>query len=67
MNHTAFGRYVYAVGGNETAARLSGVPVVGVLIAVYAICGLAAGLAGFSMFLILVRAVRKPVNFMNCR
>ena len=46
MNHTAFGRYVYAVGGNETAARLSGVPVVGVLIAVYAICGLAAGLAG---------------------
>ncbi len=46
MNHTAFGRYVYAVGGNETAARLSGVPVVTVLIAVYAICGLAAGLAG---------------------
>lgn len=46
MNHTAFGRYVYAVGGNETAARLSGVPVVAVLIAVYAICGLAAGLAG---------------------
>ncbi|MBT6724647.1 MAG: ABC transporter permease, partial [Planctomycetaceae bacterium] len=46
MNHTAFGRYVYAVGGNETAARLSGVPVVGVLIVVYAICGLAAGLAG---------------------
>ena len=46
MSHTSFGRYVYAVGGNQTAARLSGVPVVAVIIAVYAICGLAAGLAG---------------------
>ncbi|MEC9004272.1 MAG: ABC transporter permease [Planctomycetota bacterium] len=46
MSHTSFGRYVYAVGGNETAARLSGVPVVAVIIAVYAICGLSAGLAG---------------------
>ena len=46
MNHTAFGRYIYAVGGNETAARLSGVPIAGVLIAVYTVCGLAAGLAG---------------------
>jgi ribose transport system permease protein len=46
MSHTPFGRYVYAVGGNQTAARLSGVPVVAVIIAVYAICGLSAGLAG---------------------
>jgi ribose transport system permease protein len=46
MSHTSFGRYVYAVGGNHTAARLSGVPVVAVIIAVYAICGLSAGLAG---------------------
>ena len=46
MSHTSFGRYVYAVGGNRTAARLSGVPVVPVIIAVYAICGLSAGLAG---------------------
>lgn len=46
MSHTSFGRYVYAVGGNQTAARLSGVPVVAVIIAVYAICGLSAGLAG---------------------
>lgn len=46
MSHTSFGRYVYAVGGNKTAARLSGVPVVAVIIAVYAICGLSAGLAG---------------------
>ena len=46
MSHTALGRYVYAVGGNAQAARLSGVPVFWVIIAVYAICGAAAGLAG---------------------
>ena len=40
------GRYIYAVGGNKEAARLSGVPVVFVLIFVYAICSLAAGLGG---------------------
>ena len=27
MSHTRLGRYIYAVGGNEEAARLSGVPV----------------------------------------
>jgi len=46
MSHTALGRYVYAVGGNAQAARLSGVPVFWVIISVYAICGAAAGLAG---------------------
>lgn len=46
MSHTALGRYVYAVGGNAQAARLSGVPVFWVIIVVYAICGAAAGLAG---------------------
>jgi ribose transport system permease protein len=46
MSRTSFGRYLYAVGGNPEAARLSGVPVLGVLIAVYAICGAMAGLAG---------------------
>ncbi|MCZ6795484.1 MAG: ABC transporter permease [Planctomycetota bacterium] len=46
MSRTSFGRYVYAVGGNAEAARLSGVPVVGVLIVVYAVCGAMAGLAG---------------------
>ncbi|MDA1166126.1 MAG: ABC transporter permease [Planctomycetota bacterium] len=46
MNRTSFGRYIYAVGGNPEAARLSGVPVFGVLILVYAICGAMAGLAG---------------------
>jgi ribose transport system permease protein len=46
MSHTALGRYVYAVGGNPQAARLSGVPVFWVIILAYAICGAAAGLAG---------------------
>ena len=46
LNATRFGRYVYAVGGNERAARLSGVPVSAVKIAVYAITGFSAALAG---------------------
>jgi len=43
---TTFGRYVLAVGGNEGAARLAGVPVRGVKLAVYAIAGLLSGIAG---------------------
>jgi ribose/xylose/arabinose/galactoside ABC-type transport system permease subunit len=43
---TRFGRYVYAVGGNQNAARISGIKVDRVLISVYAISGLLAGLAG---------------------
>jgi ribose transport system permease protein len=46
LNTTRFGRYVFAVGGNERAARLSGVPVSAVKITVYAITGFAAALAG---------------------
>ncbi|EHD0096891.1 ribose ABC transporter permease [Vibrio vulnificus] len=46
LNHTRFGRYVYALGGNESATRLSGINVDKVKISVYAICGLLAALAG---------------------
>ena len=46
LNTTRFGRYVYAVGGNERAARLSGIPVNGVKITVYALTGLASAIAG---------------------
>ncbi|GGR20686.1 ABC transporter permease [Deinococcus ruber] len=46
VRRTVFGRYLLAVGGNETAARLSGVPVARVKWAVYAISGLLAGVAG---------------------
>lgn len=41
-----WGRYVYAVGGNEEAARLSGVPVLGVKIGVYALAGFFSAVAG---------------------
>lgn len=46
IRNTVFGRQIYALGGNERAARLSGVPVVRVKIIVFAICGLLAALAG---------------------
>jgi ribose/xylose/arabinose/galactoside ABC-type transport system permease subunit len=46
IRSTLFGRYVIAVGGNEEAARLSGVRVNRTKITVYAISGLLAGLAG---------------------
>ncbi len=46
MTHTPLGRYIYAVGGNQEAARLSGVPVRAVIVFVYAVSALAAGLGG---------------------
>ena len=46
LSRTTFGRYVYAVGGNPEAARLSGVRVNVVRAATFAISGLAAGIAG---------------------
>ena len=47
MRITPFGRMVYAVGGNRRAARLSGLSLVGVTLAVYTIAGLLSGVAGF--------------------
>ncbi len=46
LNHTRFGRYIYALGGNESAARLSGINVDRIKIGVYSICGMLAALAG---------------------
>jgi ribose transport system permease protein len=46
LSRTAFGRYVYAVGGNAEAARLAGVRVNVVRATTFAISGLAAGIAG---------------------
>ncbi|WP_246958194.1 ABC transporter permease [Brachybacterium sp. Marseille-Q7125] len=46
LSRTVLGRSMYAVGGNEEAARLSGIPVKKVLVSVYALSGLFAGLAG---------------------
>jgi len=46
MSRTVLGRYIYAVGGNREAARLSGVPVKAVLLFVYTLTGALAGLGG---------------------
>lgn len=46
LNHMPFGRYVYAIGGNEEAARLSGIPVPRYKLLVYTLSGLTAALAG---------------------
>ncbi|MFV1964926.1 MAG: ABC transporter permease [Pirellulaceae bacterium] len=46
LARTTFGRYVYAIGGNEEAARLSGVRVGFVRTMTFAISGLSAGIAG---------------------
>ena len=47
MNQTKFGRYVYAVGSNEKAARLTGIQVDRVKIAIFSITGLLSGVAAF--------------------
>lgn len=46
LHQTKFGRYVYALGGNEAATKLSGINIDKVKIGVYAICGFLAALAG---------------------
>ena len=46
LKKTVFGRYVYAIGGNEQAALASGINVNKIKISVYALCGALAGLAG---------------------
>ncbi len=45
--HTPFGRYLYAIGGNEEAAALSGIPVDRVLIGAYLLMGVSVALTGF--------------------
>ncbi|MGL5405841.1 MAG: ABC transporter permease [Propionibacteriaceae bacterium] len=46
LNLTVFGRSLYAIGGNEEAARLAGIPVKQTLTIAYALSGLFAGVAG---------------------
>jgi ribose transport system permease protein len=46
MSKHRVGRYLYAIGGNEEASRLSGVPVVGTKIFAYAMSGMFAAMAG---------------------
>ncbi|WEX07270.1 ABC transporter permease [Chelativorans sp. AA-79] len=46
MHHTRWGRHVYAVGANEEAARVYGIPVDRIKIQVYALSGFLSGMAG---------------------
>lgn len=46
LRNTRQGRYIFAVGGNEQAARAAGLPVRGVKVLAYTLCGTLAGLAG---------------------
>ena len=46
LNHTTFGKAVYAVGGNPVSAWLSGIKVRNIIMSVYVISGFLAGLAG---------------------
>ncbi len=46
LHQTRFGRYIYALGGNEEAARLSGLATIKLKTTVYAISGFLAGLGG---------------------
>lgn len=46
LERTRYGRHVYAVGGNAQAARLAGVQVNRIILSVYVVAGICAGLAG---------------------
>jgi ribose transport system permease protein len=46
LARTQWGRWIYAVGGNPEGARRMGIPVDRVLLSVYVLCGVSAGIAG---------------------
>ncbi|MBP2625769.1 MAG: ribose transporter permease [Firmicutes bacterium] len=49
LKKTRLGRYIYAIGGNEEAARLSGINTKKILLSVYILAGLLAGFSGIIM------------------
>ena len=53
LRYSLLGRYIYAIGSNEATARLCGINVPLVKIAVYTLAGLATGLAGVMQFIYL--------------
>jgi len=59
MKRTTYGMQVYAVGGNEQAARIAGVRTKGILFSVYAISGTLAGLSGL---MLASRVISGPPN-----
>ncbi len=53
LRFSLLGRYIYAIGSNEATARVCGINVPAVKIAVYTLAGLATGLAGVMQFVYL--------------
>jgi ribose/xylose/arabinose/galactoside ABC-type transport system permease subunit len=49
LKYTTYGRWIYAVGGNPEASRLSGLNTTGLIMSVYVISGFCAGLCGFML------------------
>ena len=65
LRRFGYGRLLYAVGDNETAARLSGVRVWQVLVVLYVISGLLAGIAGL-MYAGLIKTARWTWSTPSC-
>ncbi|MCH1494958.1 MAG: ABC transporter permease [Rubripirellula sp.] len=63
LNFTVYGRYMLAIGRNETAARFSGINTDRVIILAYVICALLSGLGG--MIFVLDIGSAQPVDFGN--
>lgn len=59
LRRTPFGRYIYAIGGNEQVARLSGIPINRVKFGVYILCSVLAALTG--LFLLGRYGIGDPV------
>ena len=50
LNFTALGRMIYAIGGNESAAYLTGIPVTRIKVIVYSMCGFFVAIAAVVLF-----------------
>ncbi len=61
LRYSLLGRYIYAIGSNEATARLCGINVPLVKLAVYVLAGLATGLAGVMQYIFL-NATGDPVT-----
>ena len=61
LNRTIYGRYLLALGGNEEAARYSGINTARMIVLAYVICGGLAGLGGM-LFVLDVNSAQ-PVDF----
>jgi ribose transport system permease protein len=63
LNFTVYGRYMLALGRNETAARFSGINTDRMIILAYVICGMLSGLGG--LLFVLDVGSAQPVDFGN--